>query len=103
MITNYYVFLYEPGPKWLEGKPVHEQPLAGHFSYMEELESTKKLVLGGGFLDGRGAMGVLQVESIEEANEIIASDPAVVSQVVLARVHPYLVTVAGCIEKTSKG
>jgi len=98
MQTKYYVFLHVPGPNWLAGKPVTEQPLAGHFQYMSRLESEGKLVLGGGFLDGSGAMGVLTANSQSEADQIVANDPAVKEQIVKATVHPWYVTVVGRIE-----
>jgi len=102
MQTKYYVFLHRPGPNWLTGKPIAEQPLAGHFQYMSQLESEQKLVLGGGFLDGSGAMGVVVANSQTEAESIVANDPAVCEQIVTATVHPWYVTVAGRIE-TSGG
>jgi len=82
MQTKYYVFLHVPGPNWLSGKPITEQPLAGHFQYMTQLESERKLVLGGGFLDGSGAMGVLVADSQAEAESIVINDPAVREQAV---------------------
>jgi len=102
MQTKYYVFLHRPGPNWLTDKPLTEQPLAGHFQYMAQLESERKLVLGGGFLDSSGAMGVLVANSQAEADSIVANDPAVREQIVTATVHPWYVTVAGRIE-TSDG
>ena len=101
MRTKYYVFLHRPGPNWLTDKPITEQPLASHFQYMTQLESERKLVLGGGFLDGSGAMGVLVADSQAEAENIVAHDPAVREQVVTSSVHPWYVTVAGAIEKSS--
>lgn len=98
MKTKYYVFLHVPGPNWLTGKPITEQPLTNHFRYMTQLESEGKLVLGGGFLDGSGAMGVLIAKSQTEAENIIANDPAVNEQIVKVTVHPWYVTVANPIE-----
>jgi len=101
MNTNYYVFLHVPGPNWLIGKPILEQPLARHFQYMTQLESERKLVLGGGFLDGSGAMGVLQVSSLAEARAIVENDPAVKEGVVTTQVHPWYVTVANPVKKSA--
>lgn len=99
METNYYAFIYSPGSNWLANRPILEQPLSGHFQYMSRLEAEGKLILGGGFTDGSGAMGVLQVSSLEEACEIIENDPAVKENVVTAQIHPWYVTVAGEIKK----
>ena len=101
MHTNYYVFLHVPGPNWLVGKPILEQPLAGHFQYMTQLESERKLVLGGGFLDGSGAMGVLVANSQAEAESIVKNDPAVREQIVTTTIHPWYVTVAGSIQPSN--
>lgn len=93
METHYYVFIHRPGPNWLPDTPALEQPLAGHFAYMTELESNGTLVLGGGFIDGAGAMGVLRTDSLEAAEAIAYVDPAVVDEVVTTEVHPWFVTV----------
>jgi uncharacterized protein YciI len=103
MKTKYYVFLHTPGPNWLTDKPITEQPLANHFRHMSQLESEGKLVLGGGFLDGSGAMGVLIADSQSEAEHIVANDPAVKDQIVKATVHPWYVTVAGRVEISDEG
>lgn len=103
MQTKYYVFLYVPGPNWLPGKPISEQPLAGHFRYMTQLESQRKLVLGGGFLDGSGAMGVLVADSQAEAENLVTHDPAVRERIVTATVHPWYVTVAAALETSNGG
>lgn len=98
METEYYVFLHSPGPNWLDGKPITAQPLGGHFEYMDQLEAEKKLILGGGFTDHSGAMGVLRVSRLGEAREIVDNDPAVKDGIVTAEVHPWYVTVAGQVE-----
>ena len=100
MHTNYFVFLHRPGPNWLKDKPITEQPLSAHFQYMSQLAEEEKLVVGGGFLDDSGAMGVIQASNIAEVEKIVAADPAVRSNVVQAEVHPWFVTVAGQIEKS---
>lgn len=97
MSTDYYVFLHRPGKGWLPDRPVGAQPLQGHFEYMTHLEADGVLVVGGGFLDGAGAMGVLRCESIEAANAVAEADPAVADGIVTTEVHPWFVTVGGTI------
>lgn len=101
MKTQYFVFLHRPGPNWLKEKPVHEQPLEGHFQYMAQLSGSKILVLGGGFLDHSGAMGVLKAGSLDEAETLVAEDPAVCDGIVKTSVHPWFVTVGGTIEQSA--
>jgi hypothetical protein len=100
METEYFVFLFSPGPNWLEEKPIEEQPLQGHFQYMTELENQGTLILGGGFLDGTGAMGVLKLGNLEEAEAIVKKDPVVTDGLVTATIHPWFVTVGGSVEKS---
>jgi uncharacterized protein YciI len=98
METEYFVFIHRPGPAWIPDAPVLDQPLEGHFAYMTGLEESGILVLGGGFLDGAGAMGILRCPSLGEAHAIALRDPAVVDRVVLTEVHPWFPTVGGSIE-----
>jgi uncharacterized protein YciI len=97
METDYHVFIHRPGPNWLTDRPITEQPLEGHFGHMTRLEEQGILVLGGGFLDGAGAMGVIRTDSLTEAETIVASDPAVRDGIVTAEVHPWFVTMGGSI------
>jgi uncharacterized protein YciI len=97
MHTQYFVFIHRPGPNWLQKKPVTEQPLEEHFAYMDQLAAQGKLVLGGGFLDGAGAMGVLRTDTIDKARVLAEQDPSVMAAIVTTEVHPWLVTV-GAIE-----
>lgn len=100
MKTEYYVFIHKPGPNWLSGKPVTEQPLSGHFQYMTQLETENKLILGGGFTDNTGAMGILRASSFVEAQQLAQDDPAVKEGIVVTELHPYYVTVVGNLEKS---
>ena len=37
-IYEYFVVLYRPGPGWLEGKTIREQPISEHVGYMKKLK-----------------------------------------------------------------
>ena len=93
----YFVVLYTPGTSWRTGKAVLEQPFERHFAYMAELEASGILKLGGGFADDTGAMGVLEVESLEKAENLVANDPAVKDHIMDANVHPWFPSVKGCV------
>lgn len=97
--TEYFVFIYTPGPAWIKDQPITAQPLNKHFAYMAKLESDKILMLGGPFKDHSGAIGVLQARTLEEATKIIANDPAVKDGVVNAEVKGWHAAVVGCLEK----
>jgi uncharacterized protein YciI len=96
-MADYFVFIHRPGPAWRAGIPILEQPLDGHFGYMTELENSGVLVVGGGFGDGAGALGVIRANSVEEASAIVSRDPAVQDGVVTSEVHPFMVTVGGTV------
>lgn len=70
METEYFVFIHRPGPAWVPDARVLAQPLEGHFAYMTGLEERGALVVGGGFLDGAGAMGVPRCRSLAEADPL---------------------------------
>jgi uncharacterized protein YciI len=46
-----------------------------HRVYMGELFAAGRLVAGGPFDDGSGALFIYQVESLAEAEDIVAADP----------------------------
>ncbi len=92
-----FVFLYSPGPKWIAGKSVFEQPLENHQAYMVRLVKDKILMTGGPFTDNSGAMGIIQADNLDHARQVIQLDPAVRDQVVTARVVPWTPAISGCV------
>ncbi|MEX0825436.1 MAG: YciI family protein [Acidimicrobiia bacterium] len=97
---GYFAFIHRPGPAWRPGAPVLEQRLEGHFAYMAELETSGVLVVGGGFGDDTGALGIIQAASIDEAIAVVLRDPAVEDGVVVTEVHPLLITVGGRVKRS---
>ena len=96
--SDYFVFIYRPGPAWVEGKSVRKQPVVAHATYMGKLERKGRLLMGGPFKDDSGAFGILQCESIEAARKLIESDPAIRDQLMVAEVHPWFPAVSGCLD-----
>src|SRR5258708_7131716 len=85
-----FVVIYTPGPAWLAGKSVREQPFyREHGRYMHQLFADKRLIMGGPFLDNQGGLGILDVGSVARALETLAPDPAVSAQFLEAHVHPW--------------
>lgn len=64
---------------------------------MGRLQTQGKLLIGGGFMNNSGAMGRFLADDIEHACDIGFADPVVQNKIVTAEVHPWLVTVPGCI------
>jgi len=84
-----FAAFYEPGPNWLKGKPMKDQPLEAHVDYMLRLHEQGKLIMGGGLEDGSGALVVFAAENMGEVDEFLSSDPAIVTGILVARVKEW--------------
>src|SRR6266404_7935137 len=74
-----YLVIYRPGPAWLTGKSVMEQPLKEHGKYMLSLYIKGSMKLAGPLTDNAGGAVLLDVSKEAEARTIVANDPAVQS------------------------
>ncbi len=89
-----YIVLHSPGPKWLPGKTLFEQPgVREHVEHYRKFLEAGKLALGGPHLDGKagGMMIPSTGVSEEEVAKYAAEDPAVKSGVLLAEIRPWLI------------
>lgn len=84
-----FLVLYSPGPAWVAGKPIREQPPKAHGRYLLDLYEQGKLTSAGPFDDDSGAALVLTVADADEAEALIAADPAVADGVFRYRIHPW--------------
>lgn len=84
-----YLVLYRPGPAWLIGKSVMEQPLKEHGKYMLSLYIKGSMKLAGPLTDDAGGAVLLEVSNEAEAKAIVANDPAVKSGVFVYEMHPW--------------
>lgn len=84
-----FVLLYRPGPAWLAGRSVFEQPLAEHLAYMRSLLAQESLMFGGPFLDDSGGVIAIDAASMADAMAVRDADPAVRDGVMLADVRPW--------------
>jgi uncharacterized protein len=76
-----YLVIYRPGPGWIQGKSMQEQPpLREHGRYMLELYRKGVLQYGGRFSDNIGGAMAFVANDDAEAAAIINADPAVTSQ-----------------------
>lgn len=75
-----FLCVYRPGPRWLPGKPLAEQPLREHGRYMLELYRRGVMRLAGRFADGSGGAMLFGADDDASAQAIVAADPAVVAQ-----------------------
>jgi len=84
-----YLVLYRPGPAWLTGKSVMEQPLKEHGKYMLSLYLKGAMKLAGPLTDDAGGAVLLEVSNEAEAKAIVANDPAVKCGVFVYEIHPW--------------
>ncbi len=84
-----FLLLYRPGPAWVAGKPIGEQPLREHRRYLRGLALQGVLAMAGPFADDAGGAVALEAEDLPAATALAMADPAVVSGVFLFEVHPW--------------
>ena len=84
-----YLVVFKPGPAWLPGRPVTEQPMKEHGPYMLSLYTKGVMKFAGPFTDGTGGAYVFEAASEEEAAAIVAADPAVIDKVMVPERHPW--------------
>ena len=98
-----YLVIYRPGPAWLEGKSVFEQPLKEHGKYMLNLYIKGSMKLAGPLTDNAGGAILLVVGQESEAKAIVAEDPAVKSGIFLYEMHPWKLQPWDEFAKKAKG
>ena len=84
-----YLVVYRPGPAWLPGKPLKEQPLKEHGRYILSLYVKGSLKFAGPFSDDAGGAAAFEAADDDEARAVVSADPAVTSGVFLAELHPW--------------
>lgn len=78
-MKNTFMILWAPGPAWVPGKTVREQPYwAEHATFMDRLFEHGMVALGGPFADGSGSLVIVEAENEQEVADVFASDPFVV-------------------------
>jgi uncharacterized protein YciI len=93
LMTAYLAFLVR-GDKWTPEKtPETEAIQKAHMDNINRLAVMKKLVVAGPFGDNGTLRGifVFRVNSIEEARELAATDPAVKAGRLALQIHPWMV------------
>jgi len=78
-MENTFVVLWGPGPTWVAGKTVREQPYWDeHATFMDQLFDKGMVLLGGPFADATGSLVIWEAKSEQELADIIAQDPFVI-------------------------
>jgi len=76
-MKQFFVVSFNPGPNWLEGKSVFEQPLDDHLIHLHSLYRQGHVLMGGPLSDGSGGLTIIQAQDEDEARRLIDSDPDV--------------------------
>ena len=78
-MKNTFVILWGPGPAWVSGKWVRQQPYwEEHAAFMDPLFDNGTVVLGGPFADSSGSLVIVEAETEAEVADLFAKDPFVV-------------------------
>jgi uncharacterized protein YciI len=88
-VPDSYAAYYEPGPNWLRGKSLKEQPLKTHVEYLVSLHERGKLSMGGPLADGSGGLVIFVAEDLEEVERMVLSDPAIEDGILIATVKKW--------------
>jgi uncharacterized protein YciI len=88
-VKSTFLVLYRPGPAWVPGKHIREQPPKEHGKYMLQLYERGVMKSAGPFDDDSGAAIVLETADEAEARSVIAADPAVKARIFAPEIHPW--------------
>jgi uncharacterized protein YciI len=84
-----FLFLFRPGPAWIEGKPMAEQDLRAHGAFHAALVRDNRAVAAGGYVGMDGGMAIVRAIDLAEAQAILAADPAIINGVFVADVRQW--------------
>ena len=93
-LTKMYLAFLTRGEKWTPEKtPATEEIQKGHMANINRLAEMKKLIAAGPFGDNGRLRGifVFRVESLEEAKNLTASDPAIQAGRLAMDIHTWMV------------
>lgn len=78
-MKNTFVILWGPGPAWVAGKTVREQPYwTEHADFMDPLFDKGMVIMGGPFADTTGSLVIVEAENEQEVADLFAQDPFVI-------------------------
>lgn len=108
-MRRYVLVILRSSPTPVPAGARRDEMFRGHFANMKRLSDEGKLVLAGPLGGEGGARGlfVLAVPDIEQARELVATDPVVVDGEMVAEYHPYygsaaLMLIPGLHEKVAR-
>ncbi len=89
-----YIYLLHPLRHEFFDNPtsLEEQALDDHFTYLKQATENGRVVLAGPCLDETFGVIVFRAESDEAARQFMLDDPAVSSNVMMAELHPFRIS-----------
>ena len=90
-MSQYVMAFLKAGPNRSQDSLAQIEIQAGHMANIQRLQKMGKLVLAGPFMDDSDIRGIFifAVESVEEAEELIATDPAIEAGRLVMELHPW--------------
>jgi uncharacterized protein YciI len=92
----FLVILRQAGPEWDGSKPMEEQPgWAEHAAFMDELEASGFIVLGGPLAHDRRVAHAVEAESEDAVRATWARDPWSGTHLVVDTIEPWTIRLDG--------
>jgi uncharacterized protein YciI len=90
-MRSYVLVILKTGPNRIPDGPERDEMFRGHFANMQRLSQEGKLALAGPLdgVDGWRGLFVIAVPEIEEAKELVATDPVIIKGEMVAEYHKY--------------
>jgi len=90
-MKKYVIAFLKNGPVEIKDSVARRQLLMAHLKNIQRLAKEGKLILAGPFMDDQKIEGifVFNVESVEEAKALTATDPAVKAGTLEMELHPW--------------
>lgn len=98
-----FLVIYRPGPAWLAGKSISEQPLKEHGTYMLSLYVQGLVKLAGPLTDDAGGAVLLEVVNESAAKAIVTEDPPVKYGIFVYEMQPWELKLRGEYSKKIRG
>lgn len=90
-MRSYVLVILKTGPNRIPDGPERQEMFRGHFANMQRLSDEGKLALAGPLdgVDGWRGLFVMAVPDIEEAKQLVATDPVIIKGEMIAEYHKY--------------
>ena len=95
-MRSYVLVILKSGPNRTPAGSERDEMFKGHFANMQRLSAEGKLVLAGPLdgVDGWRGLFILAAEDIDEARQLVATDPVVAKGEMVPEFHKYYGTAA---------